>query len=162
METKMRETFAEFSAKLKVERKNDERIKTQSSPEWERVRGAVAGLHGIEGLDGHSFQWMDNTAYLTLEDVCVHVPGGRQQTSYTVSFSQQPALPGHAYVEESPIAAETWNFTPLIDNDKFVWEIKDESGKRMALPGLKADEVADEVAKGLVQYFIKYEAAYGR
>ncbi len=160
----MRETFAEFKAKLEAERKNAERLKSEPTREWERVRSAAKGLNGAEGLDGHSFRWMNST--LELQDVCATFSAALPLTGrirgYGIRFDRRPAGAGEMFEGDSPIAPETWSATPAINEDQFVWEIKDEKGALIAPPDLDSDEVADEVAKGLVQYLIKYEAANGR
>jgi len=161
----MRETFAEFRARHTVGRKNAEKIRTDSAREWERVRGSIEALAGVEAVDGHAFQWVNGLSFLALQDVCAGISDARPFTGtaqrYTVRFNRRPSGPGEMFGDDSPIGPEDWFVGAVIENGQFLWNIETPSGYRVGL-NLSADEVADEVAKGLAEYFLKYEAAYGR
>ncbi|MGC2656438.1 MAG: hypothetical protein WA324_00565 [Bryobacteraceae bacterium] len=156
----MRETLGEFEARL-------QRIANDSAAEWQKARNAVMSFGDQKTFDGHRFYVLHQGGdprfpALALEDVClVMAKAGRAAIGvvpeFAVLFARRPPGPGDVFPDDPPIGREQWSATPAIDDGNFLWDLRRPG--QAELLRLNGDELADEVAKGLADYYLRYQAA---
>lgn len=166
----MRETFAEYKARML-------RIVNDQATEWQAVCNAVAAFdQNQEQFDRTRFRIINargaGTA-LTLDDVCAVLSRTRPTPrmgplfAYTIRFARRPATPGDFFDDSTPapIENEEWSATPAVEQNEFRWVLRKGNGEGGEEDGehepmvLSAADLADEIAKGLAEYYLKYEAA---
>jgi hypothetical protein len=164
----MRETFAEYKVRMR-------RIKDDQATEWQRVRDAVAAFARNGEQFDHSHFISTNYGgepALALEDVCAVLSRPRANVRvvlpsvYTIRFTRRPAGPGDFYNNDdpAPIGNEEWSATPAIEQNEFRWDLRkgdeeEDDDEERELVILSAADLADEIAKGLAEYYLRYEAA---
>jgi hypothetical protein len=154
--------FDDFARQREEERQKRERIANDIRSEWEILKGFVSEFAlDNRSIDEHRFAWTTDLAghpLLVLNFVSAMLySGGRvgDQQDYRIIFSRKPAGSGEAYVDDSPLAPNTWQLTADIVNDNFVWCVNKDGGRPSA-------QLADAIAERLARYHIEYEQAYGR
>jgi len=154
----MRETFAEFEVRL-------QRIAQESFTEWQNAHNALLQFGGRASFDGRHFLRLPNGGrfLLALGDVCAYMEVPRtpvqplgELPKYLIRFGRIPPGPGVEFSEEPP-QMEEWFASPVIEGGVFLWALR-RTGLAEPLK-VNSAELADEVAKGLAEYYLQYVAA---
>jgi hypothetical protein len=143
--------FDDFDRERQEQQTKKERLASETPAELEILKGFISEF-AARSVDGNKIVWTNavtGDSMLRLKDVAATV-STRDPKKCRVTFGR---IPGATYVTDMRIESSTWEVTPDIVGDNFVWRINGDGGNSSA-------QLADAIAERLARFHVEYQEAY--
>jgi hypothetical protein len=144
--------FDDFDRERREQQAKKERLAADTPAELEALKGFISEF-AARSVDGNQFVWTNNVMgdpMLRLKNVAATVSAREPRKKCEITFGRIVGLEYNTAMRTQSI---TWEITPDIVNDNFVWRINGDDGSSAA-------QLADAIATQLARFHVDYEESH--